>query len=316
MYWFFKNKNRILNVVVVDFKHQWLIIVVIRHYNRFDEKLIRARNQIIEIDINLNVKSSKKSSFNEIIYFFDWVVKKNSSVFDSSLSKNLTKFRLNYHFFIVFKFYKIWVNKQQKTIEKKNSRFDKKNEFSIFFSLMFVNESKFVVFVFLSLDSLLRNSRRFNFFLITLSLSWSFNTTSKSMFTTTTFITSSIFDISRKSNVSSIFDFLLTIVENSIVSSNIQYLKFFNFIFSRKISTRLSFFSIVRRSKIEIKKTRNIRDTMNDVFTNNVFDSRINDFDIIIQTKNILSKIIESTTNQNKQNNSTNQFFNFDERFN
>ena len=136
------------------------------------------------------------------------------------------------------------------------------------------------------------------------------------MFTTTTFVTSSIFDISRKSNVSSILDFLSTIVENSIISLNTQHLKFFNLVFSRKIFTRLSFFSIVRRSKIEIKKTRNIRDTMNDVFTSNVFDSRIDDFNIITQTKNILSKIIESTTNQNEQNNSTNQLFNFDERFN
>ena len=208
------------------------------------------------------------------------------------------------------------MSKTTKNDWKKNSRFDKKNEFSIFFNLIFVNESKFVVFVFSSLDSLSRNSRRFRIFFVTLSLNWSFNTTSKLMFTTTTFITSSIFDISRKSNVSSIFDFLLIIVENSIVSSNIQHLKFFNFIFSSKISTRLLFFSIVRRSKIEIKKTRNIRDTMNDVFTSNVFDSRIDDFNIITQTKNILSKIIESTTNQNKQNDSTNQLINFNERFN
>ena len=270
---------------------------MIRYYNRFDEKLTRARNQIIKIDINLNVKSSKKSSFNEIIYFFDWVVKKNSSVFDSSLSKNLTKFRLNCHFFIVFKFYKIWVNKQQKTIEKKNSRFDKKNEFSIFFNLIFVNESKFIVFVFSSLDSFSRNFRRFKILLITLSLNRSFNTTSKLMLTTTTFVTSSIFDISRESNVSSILDFLSIIVENSIISSNTQYLEFFNLVFSRKIFTRLLFFSIVRRSKIEIKKTRNIRDTMNDVFTSNVFDSRIDDFNIITQIENILSKIIESMTN-------------------
>ena len=105
---------------------------MIQYYNRFDEKLTRARNQIIKINIESNVKLSKKSSFNKIIYFFDWVIKKKSNVFDLLLLKNLIKLRLNYYSFIVFKLYKIWINKQQKMIEKKYSRFDKKTNFQSF----------------------------------------------------------------------------------------------------------------------------------------------------------------------------------------
>ena len=56
---------------------------------------------------------------------------------------------------------------------------------------------------------------------------------------------------------------------------------------------------------------------MNDVFTNNVFDLRIDDFDTITQIENALFfEIIETTTNQIEQNDSTNQFFDFDKRFN
>ena len=49
---------------------------MIQYYNYFNEKLIRIRNQIIKININLNIKLSKKSNFNEIIYFFIELLKK------------------------------------------------------------------------------------------------------------------------------------------------------------------------------------------------------------------------------------------------
>ena len=183
---------------------------------------------------------------------------------------------------------------------------------------MFINESKFIVFVFSLLDSLLKNSDRFKISLISHSFNRSRNITSRSISTSSIFDTSSTFDTSS------------IIVENSIVLLNVQHLKSFNLVFSSrtlKVFAHLLFFSIIRLSKIStrflfsisnrVEKTRNIRDIMNDVFTNNVFDLRIDDFDIITQIENALFfEIIEITTNQIEQNNSTNQFFDFDKRFN
>ena len=186
---------------------------------------------------------------------------------------------------------------------------------------MFINESKFIVFVFSSLDSLLKNFRRFKISLISHSFNQSRNITLLLISTITifdsssTFKTSSIFNTLQTSNILLTFDLLLIIIENSIVLLNVQHLNFFNLVFllSRifKILIYLLFFSIIRRSKTstsrlfiifnQFEKTRNIRDIINNIFTSNVFDLRINDSNIITQIKNdSFFEIIESTTNSIK----------------
>ena len=76
-------------------------------------------------------------------------------------------------------------------------------------------------------------------------------------------------------------------------------MKFFNLVFllkTFKIFIRRLFFSIIHRFETltsflfvilhKFEKTRNIRDIMNNVFINNVFDLKIDDFNIITQVEN------------------------------